>query len=63
MKPIKTAIIGTGFMGRVHLEAVQRVENVEAAGIAAGQSLAGLLYRVRLAAESHGRRGAGAGRQ
>lgn len=34
MKPIKTAIIGTGFMGRVHLEAVQRVENVEAAGIA-----------------------------
>jgi len=34
MKPIRTAIIGTGFMGRVHLEAVQRVENVEAAGIA-----------------------------
>src|SRR5579864_2407017 len=34
MKPIRTAIIGTGFMGRVHLEAVRRVENVEAAGIA-----------------------------
>jgi predicted dehydrogenase len=33
MKPIRTAILGTGFMGRVHLEAVQRVESVEAAGI------------------------------
>jgi predicted dehydrogenase len=33
MKPIRTAIFGTGFMGRVHLEAVQRVESVEAAGI------------------------------
>ena len=28
MKPIATAILGTGFMGRVHLEAVRRVENV-----------------------------------
>jgi predicted dehydrogenase len=34
MKPIRTAILGTGFMGRVHLEAVQRVESVEAAAIA-----------------------------
>ncbi|HLZ43781.1 MAG TPA: Gfo/Idh/MocA family oxidoreductase [Candidatus Sulfotelmatobacter sp.] len=34
MKPIRTAIIGTGFMGRVHLEAVRRVESVEAAAIA-----------------------------
>jgi predicted dehydrogenase len=34
MKPIKTAIFGTGFMGRVHLEAVRRVESVEAAAIA-----------------------------
>jgi len=33
MKSIKTAIFGTGFMGRVHLEAVQRVESVEAAAI------------------------------
>jgi predicted dehydrogenase len=33
MKPIRTAIFGTGFMGRVHLEAAQRVESVEAAGI------------------------------
>jgi predicted dehydrogenase len=34
MKPIRTAIIGTGFMGRVHLEAVRRVEFVEAVAIA-----------------------------
>lgn len=33
MRPIRTAILGTGFMGRVHLEAVQRVESVEAAAI------------------------------
>jgi predicted dehydrogenase len=34
MKLIKTAIFGTGFMGRVHLEAVRRVEAVQAAAIA-----------------------------
>jgi predicted dehydrogenase len=34
MKSIKTAIFGTGFMGRVHLEAVRRVEAVQAAAIA-----------------------------
>jgi predicted dehydrogenase len=34
MKTIKTAIIGTGFMGRVHLEAAQRCEFVEVAAIA-----------------------------
>ena len=34
MKTIRTAILGTGFMGRVHLEAVRRVEFVEAAAIA-----------------------------
>jgi predicted dehydrogenase len=34
MKPIRTAIFGTGFMGRVHLEAIRRVESVEAAAIA-----------------------------
>jgi predicted dehydrogenase len=34
MKSIKTAILGTGFMGRVHLEAVRRVESVQAAAIA-----------------------------
>ncbi len=34
MKPIRTAIFGTGFMGRVHLEALQRLEFVEPAAIA-----------------------------
>jgi predicted dehydrogenase len=34
MKSIKTAILGTGFMGRVHLEAVRRVESVQASAIA-----------------------------
>jgi predicted dehydrogenase len=33
MKSIRTAIFGTGFMGRVHLEALRRVESVEAAAI------------------------------
>jgi predicted dehydrogenase len=33
MKTIRTAIVGTGFMGRVHLEAVRRLEFVEAAAI------------------------------
>jgi len=33
MKQIKTAIFGTGFMGRVHLEGVRRVESVEVAAI------------------------------
>jgi predicted dehydrogenase len=33
MKPIRTAIFGTGFMGRVHLEALRRVEFVEVAAI------------------------------
>src|SRR5580704_10323706 len=33
MKPIRTAIVGTGFMGRVHLEAVRRLEFVEATAI------------------------------
>ncbi len=29
MKPIKTAIIGLGFVGRVHLDSVRRLEHVE----------------------------------
>ena len=29
MKRLKTAVVGTGFMGRVHLEALRRVEHVE----------------------------------
>jgi len=35
MKPIRTAIFGTGFMGRVHLDALRRQENVEVVAIAA----------------------------
>lgn len=31
---IRTAVIGTGFMGRVHLEALRRVEHVEVSAIA-----------------------------
>jgi predicted dehydrogenase len=34
MNKIKTAIFGTGFMGRVHTEGVRRLGNVEVAGIA-----------------------------
>ena len=34
MKPIKTAIFGTGFMGRVHLDALRRLEFVEVVAIA-----------------------------
>lgn len=29
MKRLKTAVIGTGFMGRVHLEALRRIEHVD----------------------------------
>ncbi|MGH9696008.1 MAG: Gfo/Idh/MocA family protein, partial [Bryobacteraceae bacterium] len=34
MKKIRIAIFGTGFMGRVHTEAVRRLGNVEVAGVA-----------------------------
>ena len=35
MSRIRTAVIGTGFMGRVHLEALRRVEGVDVVEIAA----------------------------
>lgn len=35
MRKIKTAVIGTGFMGKVHTEAIRRLGNVEIAGVAA----------------------------
>lgn len=35
MNRIRTAVIGTGFMGRTHLEALRRVENVDVVEIAA----------------------------
>ena len=34
MKKIRTAILGTGFMGRVHTEAVRRLGNVEVVAVA-----------------------------
>jgi predicted dehydrogenase len=34
MKQVKTAIFGTGFIGRVHLDALRRLESVEIAAIA-----------------------------
>jgi predicted dehydrogenase len=39
VRRIRTAVIGTGFMGRVHLEALRRVEFVDVAAIA-GRELA-----------------------
>ena len=33
MKKIKTAIVGTGFMGKVHAENVRRLGNVEVAAV------------------------------
>jgi predicted dehydrogenase len=35
MRKLKTAVFGTGFMGRVHTEAIRRLGNVEVVGIAA----------------------------
>ena len=34
MQRLKTAVIGTGFMGRVHLEALRRIEFVDIVAIA-----------------------------
>ncbi len=38
MKMLKTAVFGTGFMGRVHTEGIRRLGNVEVAGIAASSA-------------------------
>jgi len=45
---IRTAVIGTGFMGRTHLEALRRVENVDVVEIAATS-----LDKARAAAEGY----------
>lgn len=37
MKRLKTAVIGTGFMGRVHLEALRRVEHVDVIAVVGRQ--------------------------
>lgn len=36
-KRLRTAVIGTGFMGRVHLEALRRVENVDVVAVVGRQ--------------------------
>ena len=56
-QPIRTAIFGTGFMGRVHLEALRRVEHVEVAAIsgrnaAAADKLGSAFNVPRLAPEA-----------
>jgi predicted dehydrogenase len=33
MKKLRTAVVGTGFMGRVHLEALRRTEGIEIAAV------------------------------
>ncbi len=38
MRKLKTAVFGTGFMGRVHTEGIRRLGNVEVAGIAASNA-------------------------
>ena len=38
MKKLKTAVFGTGFMGRVHTEGIRRLGNVEVAAIAASSA-------------------------
>jgi predicted dehydrogenase len=38
MKKLKTAVFGTGFMGRVHSEGIRRLGNVEIVGIAASSA-------------------------
>lgn len=48
MNRIRTAVIGTGFMGRTHLEALRRVENVDVVEIAATS-----LNKARAAAEGY----------
>ena len=38
MKKLRTAVIGTGFMGRVHLEALRRTEGIEVAAVVGRES-------------------------
>ena len=37
MRKVKTAVIGTGFMGKVHSEAIRRLGNVDIVAVAAAQ--------------------------
>ena len=47
MKKIKTAIVGTGFMGKVHTENVRRLGNVEVAAVVGSQAGTGAAVRRR----------------
>src|SRR5260370_40725033 len=38
MRKIRTAMFGTGFMGKVHTEAIRRLGNVEVAAVAGSDS-------------------------
>ncbi|HUS06464.1 MAG TPA: Gfo/Idh/MocA family oxidoreductase, partial [Bryobacteraceae bacterium] len=38
MRRVKTAVIGAGFMGRVHSEAIRRVGNVDLVAVAAASA-------------------------
>ena len=38
MRRVKTAVIGAGFMGRVHSEAIRRVGNVDLVAVAAAKA-------------------------
>ncbi len=49
MKKIKTAIVGTGFMGKVHAEQVRRLGNVEVAAVVGSR-----LERAQSFAETYG---------
>jgi predicted dehydrogenase len=40
MEKLRTAVIGTGFMGRVHLEALRRLEGIEVAAVVGRESRA-----------------------
>ncbi len=41
MKPIRTAVFGAGFVGRVHLDALRRLEGVEIAALAVNNTAPG----------------------
>src|SRR3954462_15290207 len=38
MKKVRTVVLGTGFMGRVHTEGIRRLGNVDVVGIAASSA-------------------------
>ena len=49
MKKLKTAVFGTGFMGRVHTEGIRRVGNVEVVAIAASNESFVTVARIQYA--------------